>query len=120
MIEATAADVGRYVVHLLSDGSPTCGRIVNVNRFGVHVALLVVPGYERAIRTFEASDLYWLDAFPKLLTSATATVQSLSRGLTEIASQGVHSPAFASRADETAAALRDLKEAVGAASGGHT
>jgi hypothetical protein len=52
-----------------------------------------------------------------LLAAAEAVLASLSAGLGEIAEQGVHSPAFQSRSDETAAAFRDLKTAVAKARG---
>jgi hypothetical protein len=52
-----------------------------------------------------------------LLAAAEAVLTSLRAGLGEITGQGVRSPAFHSRADETAAALRDLKAAVDKAKG---
>jgi hypothetical protein len=52
-----------------------------------------------------------------LLEAAEAVLASLRAGLGEITGQGVRSPAFHSRADETAAALRDLKAAVARARG---
>jgi hypothetical protein len=57
------------------------------------------------------------DAAPDLLAAAEAVLASLRAGLGEITGQGVRSPAFQSRADETAAALRDLKAAVAKARG---
>jgi hypothetical protein len=58
-----------------------------------------------------------VNAHADLLAAAEAVLASLRAGLGEITGQGVRSPAFQSRADETAAALRDLKVAVAKARG---
>lgn len=59
-----------------------------------------------------------VNALPAMIGAAELFLTSLRAGTRDITEQGVRSAAFASRADETAAALRDLKEIVAIAKGG--
>lgn len=54
----------------------------------------------------------------KLRTAGEAVLDSLGHVMKEMTEQGIDSAAFASRADEIAAAFRDLRSAVKEAKGG--
>lgn len=102
----------------LSDFRPACYRDMGRDDYhaGVEQMLADLEEYARRDGCIAAAwalavlrELPGPDRYAKLLTAARNYVDSLRGGLKAIAGQGVRSPAFGAMADQSTAALLDLK-----------